>query len=288
MWSSHISLPSQAPLDELFFEEEPLTMTAGNERLGRLAATGGATAMERRKTKAYNLFLSRFREEEGIDAGRERGAWPPRYPRAPFKPHEGSWGGDPDVTPIDAPDDRFLIHGALFSARCAYSLLSSADELDIHVDSIWSSKATPKVTVFDWLLLRDKLVTKENLHHKTIAPDPYYPVEDATHLVLSCPRAAQMWLLLGLRPPPDINHLWDVVTPPGLDINLRPTVALAIVSKIWDSCNAQVFRFETRSALDIVRNVISEFMLWVFRFKDPICRDTGLSWRLFLSSRCNN
>jgi hypothetical protein len=197
-----------------------------------------------------------------------------------------------DVTSTDAPDERFLNHGAPFSARCAYSLLSSADEPDIHADSIWSSKATVKVKIFGWLLLRDRLNTRANLHRKTITPDSScprcdHPLEDATHLGILCPRAVQVWQLLGLHPPPDINHLWDTVTPPGLDINIWPTVALAIIWKLWDSRNAQVFRSETHSALDTLRNVISDFTLWVFRFKDPVCREAALSWRLFLSSHCN-
>ena len=70
-------------------------MTAGDGSLGRCAAKGGATATERMKTKTGGLFLSRLREEEGVDAGREGGEWSPWNPRIPFKPHEASWGGDP-------------------------------------------------------------------------------------------------------------------------------------------------------------------------------------------------
>lgn len=193
-----------------------------------------------------------------------------------------------DVATTDAPDDRFLTHGAPFSARCAYSLLSSADEPDFHADRIWGSKATNKVKIFGWLLFRDRLNTKANLLHKTIAPDSSCPrcahhFEDASHLAISCPRAVQVWQLLGLTPTPDIDHLWDTATPDGLDINLWPTVALAILWKLWDSRNAQAFRSETHSATDTLRNVISDFTLWVFRFKDPVSRDAALSWRLFLS-----
>ena len=70
-------------------------------------------------------------------------------------------------------------------------------------------------------------------------------------------------------------------------MNIRPTVVLAILGKLWDSGNAQVFRSETHSALDTLRNVISDFTFWVFRFKDPICTDVALSWRLFISSQRN-
>lgn len=196
-----------------------------------------------------------------------------------------------DVVTRDAPDDRFLTHGNPFSARCAYSLLSSVNEVDIHADRIWGSKAPIKVKIFGWLLFRDRLNTKANLHHKTIADDASYPrcdhhLEDATHLALSCPRAAQVWRLLDILPPPDIDHLWDTATPDGLNINLWPMVALAILWKLWDSRNAQVFRSETHSALYTLRNVISDFTLWVFRFKDPVSREAAMSWRLCLSSHC--
>ncbi|KAE8777828.1 putative LRR receptor-like serine/threonine-protein kinase [Hordeum vulgare] len=81
-----------------------------------------------------------------------------------------------DVTPSVLPDDRFLIHGVTFSARCAYSLLSSAHEIYTHADCIWSFKATIKVKIFAWLLFKDRLNTKANLLRKTIIHD------------FSCPR----------------------------------------------------------------------------------------------------
>lgn len=196
-----------------------------------------------------------------------------------------------DITPSAQPDNRFLAHGNTFSARCAYSLLSPANELDPHADNIWSSRATIKVKIFAWLLFRDRLNTKANLLRKTISPDSLcprcaYPLEDASHLALFCPRAVQVWHLLGLHPLPDINLIWSTVTPNGLDINIWPTVTLAILWKLWYSRNAQVFRSETHSTIDTLRNVISDFTLWIFRFKDPVARDAALSWRLFLSSRC--
>lgn len=115
-----------------------------------------------------------------------------------------------DVAPSVLPDDRFLTHSVTFSARCAYSLLSSADETDPHADYIWISRATIKVKIFAWLLLRDRLNTKANLHRKTIAPDSSCPRcaqrhEDASHLALHCPRAVHVWDLLGLQPPSDIG-----------------------------------------------------------------------------------
>ncbi|XP_020174671.1 uncharacterized protein [Aegilops tauschii subsp. strangulata] len=130
-----------------------------------------------------------------------------------------------DIAPTVHPDDRFLTHGVTFSAWCAYSLLSSADKLDPHSDHIWSSKATIKVKIFAWLLFRDRLNTKANLHRKTIASDSlcpwcaHHPV-DASHLALFCIRAVQVWHLLGLHPPPDIDLIWTTVTPNGLDINI--------------------------------------------------------------------
>uniref|UniRef100_A0A8R7UK78 Reverse transcriptase zinc-binding domain-containing protein n=1 Tax=Triticum urartu TaxID=4572 RepID=A0A8R7UK78_TRIUA len=146
--------------------------------------------------------------------------------------------------------------------------------------------------IFGWLLFRDRLNTKVNLHHKTIADNSCclrcdHHLEDAAHLALTCPRAVQVWRLLDFHSPSNIDLLWDIVTPDGLDINIWPTVALAILWKLWDSHNAQVFCSETHSAQDTMRNVISDLTLWVLRFKDHVSREAAMSWRLYLSSHYN-
>ncbi|XBJ10706.1 hypothetical protein VPH35_015520 [Triticum aestivum] len=197
-----------------------------------------------------------------------------------------------DVATNDAPDDRFLNHGSSFSSRCAYSLLSSDHEFDLNAGYIWSSKAPIKVKIFGWLLCRDRLSTMANLHRKTITSDSVCPRctlthEDAAHVAILCPCAIQVWALLGLQQPHSINLLWDTTTPVGLDINIWPTIALAILWKLWDSRNARVFRNEQHTPLDTLRNIISDFTLWAFRFKDPVSREAAVSWRLYLSSRCN-
>ncbi|KAE8777742.1 Phosphatase YidA [Hordeum vulgare] len=131
----------------------------------------------------------------------------------------------------------FLTHGATFSARRAYSLLSSTNEFNPHADRIWGMRATIKVKIFAWLLFRDRLNTNVNLHCKTIALDSLCPrsvhhLEDVSHLALYCPRAIKVGHLLGLHPPPNIDYIWNTITPVGLDINIWPTVALAILWKL--------------------------------------------------------
>uniref|UniRef100_A0A453A4M9 Reverse transcriptase zinc-binding domain-containing protein n=1 Tax=Aegilops tauschii subsp. strangulata TaxID=200361 RepID=A0A453A4M9_AEGTS len=78
-------------------------------------------------------------------------------------------------------------------------------------------------------------------HDLTICVNPLTH-EDAAHVAILCPCAIQVWALLGLQQPHSINLLWDTTTPVGLDINIWPTVALAILWKLWDSRNARVFR----------------------------------------------
>jgi hypothetical protein len=197
-----------------------------------------------------------------------------------------------DVTPSDAADDRFLTHGSSFSSRCAYSLLSPDHVIDLNAGYIWSSKAPIKVKIFGWLLCRDRLSTMANLHRKSITSDDSCSMctltrEDASHIALFCPHAIQVWSILGLQPPISIDLIWDTPTPVGLDINIWPTVALVILWKLWDSRNARVFRNELHSTLDTLRNIVSDFTLWAFRFKDPVSREAAVSWRLYLSSRCN-
>ena len=197
-----------------------------------------------------------------------------------------------DVTTSNAPDDRFLIHGSSFTSRCAYSLLSSDHELELNAGHIWGSKAPIKVRIFSCPLCRNRLSTMANLHRKTITSGSSCPrcdlsSEDAAHLALLCPCTGQVWSILGLQAPNRIDLIWDTPTPVGLDINIWPTVALAILWKLWDSRNARVFRNELHTPLDTLRNIISDFTLWAFRFKDPVSREAAVSWRLYLSSCCN-
>ncbi|KAE8796377.1 Phosphatase YidA [Hordeum vulgare] len=139
-----------------------------------------------------------------------------------------------DVIISDTPHDRFLTHDSAFSARCAYSLLSSDHELDLNAGYMWGSKAPIRVKIFGWLLCRDRLSMMANLHRKTITyvkscPRSDFSSEDRTHLSLLCPCVAQVWSLLGLHAPHSIDGIWDTFTLVDLDINIWPTVALVIL-----------------------------------------------------------
>lgn len=63
---------------------------------------------------------------------------------------------------------------------------------------IWNNKAPLKVQFFAWLLAKDRLPTKRNLHKKNIVSSPdcdlcNTPEETASHLCLHCPFAAAFW-----------------------------------------------------------------------------------------------
>lgn len=62
----------------------------------------------------------------------------------------------------------------------------------------WENKAPLKIQFFAWLLVRDRLPTKRNLHKKTIVPTPMCDLchlgdETASHLCLHCPFAMEFW-----------------------------------------------------------------------------------------------
>lgn len=111
---------------------------------------------------------------------------------------------------------------------------SPGSKIDINADYIWTSLVPIKVKIFDWLLFRDRLNLKANLFRKSISTDSTCPrcdhhMEDALHIFLLCPKAAQVWRLLGLRAATSIGQLWNVITTPGLDANIWPTVLLVIL-----------------------------------------------------------
>ena len=53
----------------------------------------------------------------------------------------------------EGPDDRTLNHGAPFSSKAAYAILTQGETEDDHANLIWRSRAHPKLRLFGWLLL---------------------------------------------------------------------------------------------------------------------------------------
>lgn len=137
-----------------------------------------------------------------------------------------------DFAPNDAIDERFLIRGVPFSSKHAYSLFTHEQDEDPDAPLIWNTKVPIKVQIFGWLLFKGRLNSKSNLFNKNIAPNSSCPrcdalYENALHMFIQCPAAAQVWQALSMPTPFDL--LWGVPSPDGLDNDIWPSVALSIL-----------------------------------------------------------
>lgn len=191
-----------------------------------------------------------------------------------------------------AADDRYLTHGLPFSTKNAYHLLAGLPDHDTNAHLIWASRVPIKVQVFGWLLFKDRLNSKANLFRKTIVPDTICtrcaaPLEDVTHIFLTCPDTVRVWAALQLPTPASINDIWEITTPSGLDNDIWPSVALSILWKIWDSRNSLVFRNERHSVHVTVQNIVHDFTLWTARFREHHQKVGAMSWRQYLSLRAS-
>lgn len=103
-----------------------------------------------------------------------------------------------------------------FFSRKAYHALTTSPDMDRNWIFVWKNSAPRKVLFFAWLLAKDRLPTRKNLHMKMIVPSPTCEIcnleeETASHLFLHCPFAASFWASLRLSPGiNDIKNMSDI------------------------------------------------------------------------------
>lgn len=104
-------------------------------------------------------------------------------------------------------NDSWTYYGGAhnFKSANAYKLLSGHQIIDPAYKWLWKSPCQPKHKVFFWLLMSDRLSTRNILRRKNMALESFNcvfcsrPVEETTdHLFWHCPFAQQCWGLLNL------------------------------------------------------------------------------------------
>lgn len=84
---------------------------------------------------------------------------------------------------------------------------------------IWMNCAPPKVKFFGWLLVQDRIQTKENLLKKHCVDSDVCEVcgertETSAHRIVGCVFAAGLWRQIGMSlGESDVGCLWDVHPP---------------------------------------------------------------------------
>lgn len=89
-----------------------------------------------------------------------------------------------------------------YSIRSAYSVLRediSEEAQDGEFKELWKLKVPPKVAVFAWRLLKDRLPTRDNLRRKQVELHEYLcpfcrtMEESACHLFFHCRKVLPVW-----------------------------------------------------------------------------------------------
>ncbi|KAJ1698015.1 hypothetical protein LUZ63_006527 [Rhynchospora breviuscula] len=93
----------------------------------------------------------------------------------------------------------------IFSSSSAYGVLSNSGVLSMYHPFLWNMKSPPKVRIFLWLLLQDRLHTQQNLLLRGWPSATACPsctstfVETTDHLFLQCQFAIDVWTLVQIR-----------------------------------------------------------------------------------------
>lgn len=132
-------------------------------------------------------------------------------------------------TPINKEArDRFIWDptGGNFIVKDGYKLLQASSTISNWnlCTAVWKSECLPKVKLFNWTLLKGKILTAENLKKKGIHGPSICCLcrakeESSHHLFLTCPYA---------------QSCWNQITSP---LNIRETLdQLPTLHKNWEKC----------------------------------------------------
>jgi len=92
---------------------------------------------------------------------------------------------------------KWTQHG-LYSSNSAYRAQFLGSYINHKISLIWRARTENKCKFFAWVLIRNKLLTTDNLARRGWPHQPSYalcngPLESGLHLCLTCPFAQEVW-----------------------------------------------------------------------------------------------
>ena len=167
-----------------------------------------------------------------------------------------------------------------YSTKSAYDEMWGADTEGNQLQElkdIWKLKIPPKVAVFAWRLIRDRLPTKSNLTRRQVEiNDSSCPFcrrveEDAAHLFLHCDKILLLWWesmswvnILGAIPQHPRQHFSQHVEALGRGgrDNRWKCWWMALTWSVWQQRNKIIFSNETFDGNKLLEEAI--FLLWTW------------------------
>lgn len=138
---------------------------------------------------------------------------------------------------------------------------------------IWKNHAPPRVNFFGWLLVQERIQSRDNLSLKNIVDDSCCEIcqateETADHIVAHCPFAQEFWKHVGggnLMCIAPVTELWNSTLPGSMPAPMESTFLLLCCWELWKHRNAVVFRGEQPSLTRLLSNCRASAEDWSCR-----------------------
>jgi hypothetical protein len=191
-----------------------------------------------------------------------------------------------DVTLSDCADVRrcpWEDAAQKLSSSALYKTVVATGAVCDYYKFVWENCAPPKVKFFGWLLVQNRIQTKENLLKKHCLDDDVCEVcgsgtESAAHLIAGCSFSSGFWQRMGIAlEEDDVANLWCVRPPAHLPSAHFNAFMLLCCWRLWKHRHDVVFRALPPSYSRLFAGCRDDANLWTCRLphKD---RGVALAW----------
>jgi hypothetical protein len=169
--------------------------------------------------------------------------------------------------------------GSKYTSRKFYTHVFSSVEAHPAFKVIWQSRCTPRVKFFAWLILVDRLNTKDMLQrrHLNIEGNPICimcnlgELETTEHLFFDCPFAKECWSTIGISWDESLQLMDRMIQAQSThNIPLFTEAALIAAWELWKLRNDRVFQRRDPSPVIWLSNFKNQCSLQSVRFKDDL------------------
>jgi len=156
-----------------------------------------------------------------------------------------------EITLNEEPDVwAYIWNAETFSVNKAYKQLSGFSHPHPAFKWIWKSACQNKHKVFFWLVLKDRISTRELLRRKNMNLEDYNCVlcnsrmeETLMHLLLQCPFATQCWAWINVQVPNDLEAFQVLQSFRNqLSVSFFMEIIILMCWVIWKARNDLIFR----------------------------------------------
>lgn len=182
------------------------------------------------------------------------------------------------LTTSENADNWRFNWGEKFSSSKAYKFLKGHEQIHIAFKWLWACPCQPKHKVFFWLLLKNRLSTRNILKRRNMHLESYNCVlclqnteETCQHLFLQCPFAVQCWQLINADPSPNddfpevVSYIKD-----RLQSQFFMTAVILMCWAIWKSRNNMIFDGIQHSVSNVRQLFQREILLLQHRVKSSL------------------